>query len=195
MRGPAVFSFWDMLLWEIQWAVPLFSLCDLQSLGYATSGIFSGLADIQWVVPLFNFRDLQLRGDAASGVCNLWDVQFSFCDLQLLGCATSGIFNGWSRGIQLPRYALQGIFSGCPAAQLLRSSTAGICLWDIQWVFPLLNFCDLQFLGFSCVSVFYVIRPLLPVSVLPILLFRCLTTNPPCSPGLWGAECTVGVCL
>ena len=105
------------------------------------------LWDIQWVVPLFNFRDLQLRGDAASGICNLWDVQFSFCDLRLLGYATSGIFNGWSRDIWLPGYAPRGIFNGCPAVQLLRSSTAGICLWDIQWVAPLINFCDLQLLG------------------------------------------------
>ncbi len=119
-------------------AVPLFNFCDLQLLGCATSGIISGGPVIQ------------LLRSSTSGISKLWDFQWT----RVARCSTSGVFSGRSRGIQLLGYARLGYSVGGPAVQFLRSSTAGICLWGIQWVAPLINFCDLQFLGCATSWVF-----------------------------------------
>ena len=106
---------------------------------------------------------LLLPRSSISGRCSFWD-------LQPLGCnsvsATSRMCNLCDIQLVVPRYSASEIWplgDTQLVSLLLRSSTTGICLWDIQWVVPLFNFCDRQLLGFSCVSAFYVLRPLLPV--------------------------------
>ena len=78
--GSMVFSFLDIVMFRVG---GFFSFCDVQLLGFSTSGVFSE------VVPRYS-----ASGNSASGIFNLWDVRllrcsesgiFSLCDIQLQG--------------------------------------------------------------------------------------------------------------
>ncbi len=142
---------------------------------------------------------LQLPRSSTSGRCSLWDMQPLGCAIQLLRSSTSGMCNLWDIQRVVPRYSASGI---CPSGDIQWvsrcSASAIINCWDLPLGYSM-GGPAVQLLRSSSSRIqlcfCFLCSPATLACVLQNLFFRCLTTNPECSPGPLGAECTVGFCL